>query len=234
MRHSISYPEDYFESNLKGFFNILEVSRKNNIKHLVFASTSSVYGENKKFPLKENYNTDKPISFYAATKKSNEIMAHSYAYIYNLPCTAVRFFTVYGTFGRPDMALFQFTKSLINGKKIKLFNHGNHERDFTYVDDIVNGLYLLITKPPSHKIPFEIFNIGKGKPNKLLSYLYEIEKNLKIKSKIIKLPMQKGDIKKTHSDISKLNKYTNYNPTTDIDVGIKKFIDWYKNYFKIN
>ncbi len=231
VRHSISHPEEYFDSNLRGFFNILEASRFNKIKHLVFASTSSVYGENKSFPLKESFNTDKPISFYAATKKSNEIMAYSYSYIYSLPCTAVRFFTVYGPFGRPDMALYKFTRNISIGNKVELFNYGNHQRDFTYVDDIVKGLQLLINKPSKNNIPFEIFNIGKGKPNKLLAYLKEIEKNLKKKSKITKLPMQKGDIKKTHSDITKLKKYAGYNPATDIKVGIKKFIDWYKTFY---
>ena len=173
----------YFKSNLEGFFNILELSKNNKIKHLIFASTSSVYGDSKKFPLNEKSNTDYPLSFYAATKKSNEVMAHSYSNIYKLPSTAVRFFTVYGSFGRPDMALFKFTKNIISNKSIELFNKGNHIRDFTYIDDIVDGIYLLIKKYPKNKIPFDIFNIGNGSPKKLMQYVKQIELNLNKKQK---------------------------------------------------
>ena len=234
VRYSIKNPRTYFKSNLEGFFNILEVSRHNKIKHLIYASTSSVYGDSKKFPLNENDRTDQPLSFYAATKKSNEIMAHSYSYIYKLPSTGVRFFTVYGPFGRPDMALFKFTKNIINNHPIELFNNGNHLRDFTYVDDIIDGIYSLINKQSKKTIPYEIFNIGNGTPKKLLEYLKHIEKNLNKISKTKKLPLQVGDILKTHSNINKLNKYTGYKPKTNIKIGISKFIEWYKDYYRAN
>ena len=233
VRYSITNPEAYFKSNLEGFFNILQLSKENKIKHLIFASTSSVYGNNKKFPLKENMRTDNPLSFYAATKKSNEVMAYSYANIFKIPSTALRFFTVYGPFGRPDMALFKFAKNIIMNKKIPLFNSGNHTRDFTYIADIVEGIFLLIKKPPKSKIPYRCFNIGNGKPEKLKKFLNLIENNLNIKSKIYNMPLQTGDVKKTHSDISFLKKITNYKPKTRIDDGIKEFIKWYKEYFRI-
>jgi len=234
VRYSIENPSTYFKSNVEGFFNILEMSKINKIKHLIYASTSSVYGDNKEFPLNENHKTDSPLSFYAATKKSNEVMAHSYSYIYKIPTTAVRFFTVYGPFGRPDMALFKFTKNILDNKKIELFNGGLHDRDFTYVDDIVAGIFSLIKKPSISKIPYSIFNIGNGKPQKLLNYLKNIEKFLNKKAKIKKLPLQVGDIVKTHADIKKLKKYSNYSPKTNIEKGIMKFIEWYKDYYKIN
>tara|TARA_Y100001970_G_C14052322_1_gene759641 strand:- start:53 stop:1018 length:966 start_codon:yes stop_codon:yes gene_type:complete len=231
VRYSITNPETYFKNNLNVFFNILELSRENKIRHLVFASTSSVYGENSFFPLKESANTDKPVSFYAATKKSNEVMAYSYSYIYKLPCTALRFFTVYGPYGRPDMALFKFTENILNNKKIELYNYGNHTRDFTYIDDIVNGIISIIKKPFKSRIPFKVFNIGKGKSKKLIEYLYHIEKNIGKKAKIKKLPLQVGDILKTHADISSLKKYSKYTPSTDIKEGINEFINWYKKYY---
>ena len=233
VRYSVQNPQTYFINNLEVFFNILETSKTNKVKHLIFASTSSVYGENTKFPLNEKANTDNPISFYAATKKSNEILAHSYSYIYKLPCTALRFFTVYGPFGRPDMALFKFTKKILQNKKIELYNHGNHFRDFTYIADIIDGITPIIKKPKKDKIPFNIFNIGKGKSQKLMSYLNSIEKKLNKKAKIKMIPLQLGDIKKTHSDVSLLNKYSGYSPTTDIDKGVSDFIDWYLEYYKI-
>ena len=234
VRNSIKNPKNYFKSNLEGFFNILEVSRNNRIKHLIFASTSSVYGENKKFPLNENDKTDHPLSFYAATKKSNEVMAHSYSHIYKLPCTGVRFFTVYGPFGRPDMALYKFTNNIVKNKLIDLFNYGNHQRDFTYIDDVVDGVVSLIKKFPKKNTPYEIFNIGNGKSKKLIDYLKYIEKYLLKNAKIRKLPLQNGDIIKTHSNIKKLKNFTNYKPKTDIDLGISKFIEWFKDYHKIN
>ena len=234
VRNSIKNPKNYFKSNLEGFFNILEVSRNNQIKHLIFASTSSVYGENNKFPLNENDKTDHPLSFYAATKKSNEVMAHSYSHIYKLPCTGVRFFTVYGPFGRPDMALYKFTNNIIKNKLIDLFNNGNHQRDFTYIDDVVDGVVSLIKKVPKKNTPYEIFNIGNGKSKKLIDYLKYIEKYLLKNAKIRRLPLQKGDIIKTHSNIKKLKNFTNYEPKTDIDLGIGKFIEWFKDYHKIN
>ena len=231
VRYSIENPEAYFKSNLEGFFNILELSRKNKIKHLIFASTSSVYGNNTKFPLIEKMRTDKPLSFYAATKKSNEVMAYSYANIYQLPSTALRFFTVYGPYGRPDMSLFKFTKSIIDNKKIELFNYGNHTRDFTYIDDIISGISGIIEKPSQDKIPYNCFNIGGGKSNRLKTFLDLIEKNLGKKAKIKNLPLQIGDVKKTHASIKALSKYSFYQPKTNIKKGIKDFISWYKKYY---
>ena len=232
VRYSIENPKTYFQNNLEVFFNIIEASKKNKIKHLIFASTSSVYGENNKFPLSEKDNTDNPISFYAATKKSNEIMAYSYSYIYKLPCTGLRFFTVYGPYGRPDMALFKFTENILENKKIELYNNGNHSRDFTFVLDIVQGIISIIKKPSKNKVPYNIFNIGKGKSNKLKDYVKKIENKLNKKAKIKKLPLQLGDIKKTHSDIVSLNNYSNYVPKTDIEDGVSAFIDWYLDYKK--
>ena len=232
VRYSINNPQKYFDSNLKGFFNILEASRIYKIKHLIFASTSSVYGNNKKFPLEENFNTDKPLSFYAATKKSNEILAFSYSNIYKLPTTGLRFFTVYGPYGRPDMALFKFTKSILNNKKLELYNHGNHIRDFTYVDDVSNCIFKLINKPPKNEIPFEIFNIGSNKPQKLMNFLQIITKNLNKKPKTIYKSMQKGDVIKSHASIKKINKKIYFKPKTKIAKGIENFIDWYKVYYK--
>ncbi len=232
VRYSIKNPDTYFKNNLEVFFNILEVSRLHKINHLLFASTSSVYGKNLTYPSAENFYSDKPLSIYAATKKSNEVMAHSYSNIFNLPCTALRFFTVYGPYGRPDMALFKFTKNILENKNIQLFNNGNHARDFTYIDDVVSGIYSVINKPIKQNIPFNILNIGNGNPRKLKEYIKFIEQNLGLRAKIKKLPIQKGDIKKTHADISKLNLYSGYNPKISIEVGIKKFIDWYKEYYK--
>ena len=232
VRYSIENPQKYFDSNLIGFFNILEASRIYKIKHLMFASTSSVYGDNKKFPLKEDYNTDKPLSFYAATKKSNEVMAYSYSSIYNLPITALRFFTVYGPFGRPDMSLFKFIKSISTSKHIYLYNKGVHVRDFTYIDDVVECIFRLLKKIPNKKIPFEVFNIGSDNPVKLKSFLNLISNSLNIKPKIILKPLQKGDVVKTHASVRKLSKKINFKPKTNLDKGIKSFISWYKNFYE--
>ena len=232
VRYSIENPQTYFKNNLEVFFNILEVSKLNKIKHLIFASTSSVYGENINFPLKENEDTSKPLSFYAATKKSNEVLAYSYSSIFKLPCTALRFFTVYGPYGRPDMALFKFTKNILENKKIELYNNGNHARDFTYIDDIVKGIDSIINKPNKNKIPFNIFNIGNGRSRKLKDYLSLIEKKLGKKAKIKKLPLQKGDIKKTHSDIKLLKETSGYKPNTEIEEGVTNFIEWFIKYYK--
>ena len=233
VRYSISNPQEYFTSNIEGFFNILEISKENKIKHLIYASTSSVYGNNKKFPLNEESKTDQPLSFYAASKKTNEVMAYSYSNIYKLPTTGLRFFTVYGPFGRPDMALFKFTKSLFTNKQISLFNNGNHSRDFTYIDDIVEGIFLLIKKPSNKIIPYNIFNIGSNSPKKLNLFIKIIEKLVNKKSKIKKLPLQLGDVKKTHASINKLTKYVGYKPKYNIYIGIKKFVDWYIRYYKL-
>ncbi len=234
VRHSIKNPKSYFDTNISGFFNILEISKNNKIKHLIFASTSSVYGDNDNFPLKETHNTDKPLSFYAASKKTNEVMAYSYSNIYSLPSTALRFFTVYGPFGRPDMALFKFTDSIVNNRRVDLYNKGKHFRDFTYIDDIINGIVSIINKPPKNNIPFNTFNIGNGSSSKLNIYLKNIELNLNKKALINKLPLQVGDIVKTHSDISKLTKYSGYKSQTNVQKGIKNFIKWYLKYYKLH
>ncbi len=232
VRYSIQNPKTYFKNNLQVFFNILEVSKLNNINHLIFASTSSVYGENSNFPIKENEDTSRPLSFYAATKKSNEILAYSYSNIFKIPCTALRFFTVYGPYGRPDMALFKFTKNILDNKKIDFFNNGNHNRDFTYIDDIVSGIFSIINKPHKGKTPFNVFNIGNGNSRKLKDYLKLIENKLQKKAKLKKLPLQKGDIKKTHSDIRSLKNFSNYKPKVGIEEGVSKFIDWFLKYYK--
>ncbi len=226
VRYSIDNPETYLKNNINGFFNILEISKILKINHLVFASTSSVYGSNKSFPLKESYNTDNPLSFYAATKKSNEVMAHSYSNIYKIPITGLRFFTVYGPFGRPDMSLYKFSQKIIKEKKIDLFNNGKHVRDFTYIDDIISGIMKVISSPPKKKIPYEIYNLGNGKPRRLLDFLGLIEKYIYKKAEIKNKPLQPGDVIKTHADISKMKKKFKYNPQTDIDEGIRKFSKW--------
>ena len=229
--YSVKNPDSYLKNNIEGIYNILVSSKKYKIKHLIFASTSSVYGPSNSFPLKETDNTDKPLSFYAATKKSNEVMAHSFSNIYKLACTGLRFFSVYGPMGRPDMALFKFTKAIIDKKHINLNNYGNHVRDFTYIEDIVSGIIKLINKPPKNNIPFNIFNIGNSKPTRLKAFLAEIEKNLAVKAKVKYRDLQLGDIYKTHASVQKLKKKTGYSASTDTKTGIKKFIDWYKVYF---
>jgi UDP-glucuronate 4-epimerase len=199
---------------------------------LIYASTSSVYGLSNQFPLKEESNTDKPLSFYAATKKSNEVMAHAYSNIYKLPCTGLRFFTVYGQLGRPDMSLFKFTKAIIEGNKVDLYNYGDHVRDFTHVDDVVVSIIKLINKIPKGPIPFEIFNIGSNRPKPLKEFLKQIEMSLSKKAKIKLLPMQKGDVHKTHASTKKLNQRIKFVPKVQIKEGIKKFVDWYISYYK--
>ena len=247
VRHSLSHPEDYLKSNLIGFFNILEASRFFKIKHLLFASTSSVYGLNERFPFKENQLADHPIQFYAATKRSNELMAHSYSYLYNIPMTACRFFTVYGPWGRPDMALFKFTKNIIEKKKIDIFNYGNHARDFTYCDDVANIVKKLLIKipkknhnfkkyspdPGSSPSPFQVFNVSSGKRVALLKFVEEIEKNLNLQSIKNFMPLQTGDIPNTLSSRTKIKSYLGTSKTTDYKTGIKRFINWYKEYYKI-
>ena len=232
VRYSIENPRSFMETNVYGFFNILELSKIYKIKHLIYASTSSVYGSSNKFPLKEKEETSKPLSFYAATKKSNEVMAYSYSNIFKLPTTGLRFFTVYGPFGRPDMALFKFTDSIAKNKYLELFNNGNHERDFTYIDDIIDGIIGVIGKRPKGKIPFEVFNIGSNKPKHLKDFLRIIEFYLEKKAKVKKRNMQVGDVYKTHADVSKLTKTVGYKPKVGVKEGIEKFIKWYKNYYK--
>ena len=232
VRYSVQNPQSYLDNNIISFFNILDLARKFKIKHFIFASTSSVYGDQPKFPTHENCNTDKPLSFYAATKKSNEVLAHSYSNIFKLPCTGLRFFTVYGPYGRPDMALFKFTKNILKNRKIELFNSGNHDRDFTYIDDICEFIVRILNKPLNDKIPFNVINLGNGKSRKLKDYISNLEKSLGKKSIKINLKLQKGDILKTHADIKKIAKKTKYKPKTKIEDGITKFVDWYKSYYK--
>ena len=235
VRYSINNPDEYFNSNIKGFYNLLELVKSKDIKHLMFASTSSVYGNQKLFPISENANTDYPESFYAASKKINEVMAYSYSNIFKIPITALRFFTVYGPYGRPDMALFKFVKCIINNKSIKLFNNGNHYRDFTYIDDVVNNIFLLISKAPTKKDNYyQNINICGSNPQSLKKYLNLIKKNLnKNKIKISNLPMQLGDVYKTYGNNKNLLKKNKYKSFSNIEEGIKKFIDWYKNFYKV-
>ena len=232
VRYSITNPDEYLKSNIIGFNNILNLSKEFKIKHLIFASTSSVYGDNKNFPLQESFSTEKPLSFYAASKKSNEVMAYSYSNIFKLPITCLRFFTVYGPFGRPDMALHLFTEAIMKNKPVKLFSKGNHIRDFTYVEDVVKSIVPLIKKPPAGQLPYVTFNICNGYPKKLSYFLEIIEKYLSRKSKKILLPPQKGDVYKTHASVAKLDKTINYRPKFTIMRGIDEFVDWYKRYFK--
>tara|TARA_B100000242_G_scaffold294003_1_gene274145 strand:+ start:3628 stop:4593 length:966 start_codon:yes stop_codon:yes gene_type:complete len=229
VRYSLISREPYFKSNIHGFYNILELSKKYNVKKLIFASTSSVYGDSKKFPLKENFLTDKPKSFYAATKKCNEIMAYSYSKLCKTHFIGLRFFTVYGPYGRPDMALYKFVKSIKKNKTIDVFNNGNHSRDFTYIDDIINGVTNSI-KLKNNKNNFEILNLCRGKVKKLSYFLRLIETYTEKKFKKRFLPLQKGDVKKTYGSISKSRKRIKYNPKINVDEGIKNFIKWYEQY----
>ena len=232
VRHSIKFPRQYLNANISGFFNVIDLSAKNNIKHFIYASTSSVYGDSKKFPLIENTNTDKPMNFYAATKKSNEVISYSYSNIFKLPTTGLRFFTVYGPYGRPDMALFKFVSGIKNNKKIYLFNNGKHLRDFTYIDDVVYSIKKLILKIPKNKVPYRILNIGSNNPIKLKNFLQIIENYIGKKANYEYLSLQQGDINKTHSSNTKLKKLTKFVPATPINIGVKKFLDWYNKYFK--
>ena len=240
VRYSLKKPLVYTKSNLVGFSNVLECSRLSNIEHLIFSSSSSVYGDSKKFPLSENQNLCKPLSFYAATKLSNELMAYSYSNIYKLPATALRLFTVYGPWGRPDMSLFLFTSAIKRNKEIKLFNKGNMKRDFTYIDDIVSAVVKLIKKVPKLKnksnkfnnAPFRVLNIGNNNPVELKKYIKYIESSLGKSAKKIQLPMQKGEVKKTHASLRNISKLIKYKPKTNIKTGIRKFVDWHNNYLK--
>jgi len=233
VRYSIDNPDQYVRSNLVGFYNILEACKNEKVQHLIFSSSSSVYGLNKSFPLKENFSTDKPVSFYAATKKSNEIMGYSYSSLYKLPITVLRLFTVYGPFGRPDMSLFQFVKNIIAKKEIYLFNKGNHYRDFTYINHVVSAIENIIKKIPNEKIPYRIFNIGSSNPISLKKYVRVIEKILGQKAKTKLLELQKGDVIKTYASLKKTKKVIkNYKPVTDINFGIKKFVDWYLDFYR--
>jgi UDP-glucuronate 4-epimerase len=236
VRYSIENPQAYISSNLVGFGNILESCRHFNIKHLIFASSSSVYGMNKKQPFSETDVTDKQVSFYAATKKSNELMAHSYSHLYGIPITGLRFFTVYGPYGRPDMAYFLFAKAIKEGKEILVNNEGEMKRDFTYIDDIVDGILKLLLNVPENsscknsdaQAPFRILNIGNNNPVSLMRFIKAIETALGIKAKLSMQPMQAGDVPVTYADISSIDNLVGFKPTTSIEEGILKFVNWYK------
>ena len=246
VRYSIENPLSYIKTNIVGFTHILEGCRNHKVKHLIYASSSSVYGANTKMPFSEHDNVNHPLSLYAASKKSNELMAHTYSYLYNLPTTGLRFFTVYGPWGRPDMALFKFTKSILDGKPINVFNHGEHSRDFTYIDDIVEGIIKTIDNPAtinsdwdsnkpdnaSSKAPWRIYNIGNNKPVKLMDYIDALEKAIGKKAKINFLPLQLGDVPNTFANVSNLKKDFNYNPSISVDEGVSNFVKWYKNYYQ--
>jgi len=230
VRYSIEKPMKYVESNIMGFANLLECVRNTKVKKLVYASSSSVYGLNEKTPFATHDNVDNPISMYAATKKSNELMAHTYSHLFGIETIGLRFFTVYGPWGRPDMAMFLFTDAILNDKPIKVFNEGNLSRDFTYVDDIVKGVINTIEKKNPNKSLYNLYNIGNGSPVKLNDYIKEIEVATGKVAERIMMPMQPGDVEQTWADTSALFKDYNYKPTTKIDKGIEEFVSWYKNY----
>ena len=229
VRYSITHPHSYIQSNIVGFTNLIDEAKNNNIKDFIYASSSSVYGNNKKTPFDIKDNVDKPISLYAATKKSNELIAYTYHHLYKMNCTGLRFFTVYGPYGRPDMALFLFTNAIINNKPIKIFNHGQMQRDFTYIDDIVQGILASL----KHSYSYEIFNLGNNTPIQLNYFIEIIEKELKTKAQKELLPLQPGDVEATYADIDYSKEKLDYTPQTSIEQGIKKFIKWYKKYYKI-
>ena len=245
VRYSIKNPSAYIQTNIVGFGNILEGCRENNIEHLIYASSSSVYGGNKSMPYSEKDSVEHPISLYAASKKSNELMAHTYSHLYKIPTTGLRFFTVYGPWGRPDMALFIFTKSILNNEPINVFNNGEMIRDFTYIDDIVESLKRILNKPaiadnnfdqknpnPSTSwAPYKVFNIGNSTPTPLIDYISAIEHELGINAKKLLVPMQLGDVPATESDSTELESWINFKPNTSINYGVKKFIKWYKDFY---
>ena len=247
VRYSIENPSAYVESNLVGFCNLIEECKINKINHFIYASSSSVYGGVNNIPFNESDNVDKPISLYAATKKSNELIAHTYSHLFNLPTTGLRFFTVYGPWGRPDMALFKFTDLIIKNKPIRVFNYGNMIRDFTYIDDVVESMNRLINKLPPirninnekknndidyNSLPYKIFNVGNSQPKNLKDYIKSIEKHLKKKAKIILEEMQPGDVEATYANTKELEEWIGFKPSTSIDEGVKKFIEWYVSYYK--
>ena len=246
VRYSIENPLAYINSNIVGFSHILEGCRKYNIEHLVYASSSSVYGANTKMPFSVHDNVDHPLSLYAASKKSNELMAHTYSHLYNLPTTGLRFFTVYGPWGRPDMALFKFTKAIIENRSIDVFNYGKHQRDFTYIDDVVEGIIRVIDRPASRnenwdskkpdpgtsKAPWKLYNIGRNFPVDLMDYIKPLEKALGKNAKMNMKPLQPGDVPNTFANVDDLIKNFNYKPKTSVDEGVANFVDWYLKYEK--
>lgn len=244
VRYSLDNPHSYVHSNVLGFINILEACRHYQIEHLIYASSSSVYGANSKIPFSTKDSVDHPISIYAATKKANELLAHTYSHLFHIPTTGLRFFTVYGPWGRPDMAYYSFTKKILAGETIQVFNNGDMRRDFTYIDDIVEGIIQLIDAPPKQNsnwdrenpdpgssfAPFKIYNIGNNNPVKLMDFIHILEGLIGKKAKIEFLPMQPGDVKETYADITNLQKDTGYQPATTIETGLAHFVDWYKKY----
>lgn len=247
VRYSLTHPHAYVQSNLVGFVNVLEACRHAKVEHLVYASSSSVYGGNQKLPFSTDDAIDHPLSLYAATKKSNELMAHTYSHLYDLPTTGLRFFTVYGPWGRPDMALFLFTRNILAGKPIEVFNHGRHTRDFTYIDDIVEGVLRVLDRvpgpdktfdplhptPASSSAPYRVYNIGNNQPVELARYIEVIEDALGRKAEKILLPMQPGDVPDTFADIEALERDTDYAPSTPVEEGVRRFIDWYRGYYEV-
>jgi UDP-glucuronate 4-epimerase len=247
VRYSLENPQAYVDANLVGFANVLEGCRHHPTEHLVFASSSSVYGANKSLPYSAHQNVDHPMSLYAATKKANELMAHSYSHLYDIPATGLRFFTVYGPWGRPDMALFRFTRSILAGDPIDVFNHGHHRRDFTYIDDIVNGVVKVMghparpdpdwsgaePDPATSSAPYRIYNIGNQRPVELLEFITELEDCLGKKAQMNLLPLQPGDVPHTHADVDDLVRNFGYCPDTAVSVGVRRFVDWYREYYRV-
>ncbi len=247
VRYSIENPYAYLDSNLTGFLNILEACRNYPVDHLLYASSSSVYGGNKVAPFSTNHNVDHPVSLYAATKKSNELMAHTYSHLYNIPTTGLRFFTVYGPWGRPDMAYFSFTKDIIEGNPIKVFNHGKMERDFTYIDDIVEGIVKLIPLAPEKNpdwdesidelgasfAPYRVYNIGNNSPVPLMKFINVLEEKIGKEANKQYMEMQPGDVLRTYADVSELERDIDFKPSTSIEDGLGKFVDWYKEYYNV-
>jgi len=246
VRYSLTNPHAYIESNITGFLNVLEACRKHPVRHLVYASSSSVYGGNTKLPFSESDNVDHPVSLYAVTKKSNELMAHSYSHLFGIPTTGLRFFTVYGPWGRPDMALFIFTKAILEGRPVDLFNNGDMQRDFTYIDDIAEGVVRVVDRPPSSDekfdkakpdpahswAPYQMLNIGNNGPAALLEYLSALENALGRKAQRNLMPMQPGDVRATFADTGRLTEWTHFSPGTQIGEGVKRFADWYRSYYE--
>lgn len=247
VRYSLENPQAYIDSNIVGFLNILEACRYRGIEHLVYASSSSVYGANKKLPFAVEDSVDHPVSMYATTKKANELMAHTYSHLFNLPTTGLRFFTVYGPWGRPDMALFLFTRKILAGEPIDVFNHGHHTRDFTYIDDIVEGVIRTLDRvpgpdpnydplaptPASSSAPYRVYNIGNHQPVQLLRYIEVLEDCLGRKAERNLLPLQPGDVPDTYADVEALQRDTGYSPATSIEVGVRRFVDWYRGFYAV-
>lgn len=247
VRYSLSHPQAYLDANLQGFLNILEASRQTEIEHLVFASSSSVYGSNASLPFSEQQNIDHPVSLYAATKKANELMAHTYSHLYRLPTTGLRFFTVFGPWGRPDMALFLFTKAILENRPIDIFNNGNMTRDFTFIDDVVESVIRVMDKiatpnhlfdhcnpdPSTSDAPYRIFNVGNSRPTVLMDYISAIEDEIGIKAKKNFLPLQPGDVLSTAADTGALDEWINFKPNTTIKYGVSEFVKWYRGYYEV-